>query len=93
MGKPAISGTPAWTGVLMIASHFPPAVGGTERQARSLAAGLVTAGHRVTVLTLARQDAPAREVLDGVQVERALAASGPAGSLAMHCSHWATASR
>lgn len=60
----------------MIASHFPPAVGGTERQAHSLAAGLVKAGHRVTVLTLARQDAPSREVLDGVQVERALAARG-----------------
>ena len=64
------------TGILMVISHFPPAVGGTERQAHSLAAGLVRAGHRVTVVTLARTDAPPREVLDGVRVERTLIARG-----------------
>lgn len=63
-------------GVLMLISHFPPAVGGTERQAYGLAAGLAGLGHRVTVLTLARPGAPARELLDGVAVERALSGEG-----------------
>ncbi len=63
-------------GVLMLISHFPPAVGGTERQAYELAAGLAGAGHRVTVLTLARPGAPAREVRDGIAIERALTARG-----------------
>lgn len=63
-------------GILMLISHFPPAVGGTERQARGLAAGLARAGHRVTVLTLARPGAPPRETLDGVVIERALTGVG-----------------
>jgi glycosyltransferase involved in cell wall biosynthesis len=63
-------------GVIMVTSHYPPAVGGTERQAHHLAAGLVGKGYRVTVLTLARADVPAHEVLDGVRVERTLTAAG-----------------
>ena len=63
-------------GVLMLISHFPPAVGGTERQAHGLAVRLADAGHRVTVLTLARPRAPAREALDGIAVERALTGTG-----------------
>lgn len=63
-------------GVLMVLGHFPPAIGGTETQARSLAAGLAGRGHRVTVLTLARAGAPARETLDGVVVDRALTGRG-----------------
>jgi len=63
-------------GVLMLISHFPPAIGGTERQAHTLAAGLARLGHRVTVLTLSRPGAPAREILDGVEVERALTGAG-----------------
>lgn len=63
-------------GVLMVLGHFAPAIGGTETQARCLAAGLAGTGHRVTVLTLARPGAPAREMLDGVAVERALMARG-----------------
>jgi len=62
--------------ILMAISHFPPAVGGTERQAHRLAAGLVRTGHRVTVLTLARPGTPVREVIDGVTVERALDGRG-----------------
>jgi len=60
----------------MVLAHFAPIVGGTERQARALAAGLAAAGHRVTVLTLARPHAPARETLDGIIVERALTGRG-----------------
>ncbi len=63
-------------GILMAISHFPPAVGGTERQAYALAAGLARAGHRVTVLTLARPGAPSRELRDGVLVERVLTGTG-----------------
>jgi glycosyltransferase involved in cell wall biosynthesis len=62
--------------VLMLISHFPPTVGGTEGQAYGLAAGLVAAGHRVTVLTLARSGAPAREMRDGIAIERALTGTG-----------------
>jgi glycosyltransferase involved in cell wall biosynthesis len=63
-------------GILMVVSHFPPAVGGTESQAHSLAARLVGAGHRVTVLTMARPGLPASESRDGVAVERALTGRG-----------------
>ncbi len=63
-------------GVLMVISHFPPAVGGAERQAHGLAARLARSGHRVTVLTLVRHDARAREVRDGIAVERALTETG-----------------
>ncbi|MGD0265461.1 MAG: glycosyltransferase family 4 protein [Candidatus Methylomirabilota bacterium] len=75
-----IAGTPRGNvkrpGVLMLISHFPPAVGGAERQAHRLAAGLARAGHRVTVLTLARPGAPTREVRDGIAVERTLTSTG-----------------
>ena len=75
-----IAGTPRGDlkrpGILMVISHFPPAVGGTERQAYGLASGLIRAGHRVTVLTLARPGAPAREVRDGIVIERALTERG-----------------
>jgi L-malate glycosyltransferase len=63
-------------GVLMVISHFAPAVGGTETQARTLAAGLVALGHRVTVLTTARAGAPTRETMEGIRVERSLAGRG-----------------
>jgi glycosyltransferase involved in cell wall biosynthesis len=63
-------------GVLMAISHFAPTIGGTEGQARALAAGLVRLGHRVTVLTQARPDAPPVEVVDGIAVERRLTGRG-----------------
>ncbi|HSD51519.1 MAG TPA: glycosyltransferase family 4 protein, partial [Candidatus Methylomirabilis sp.] len=63
-------------GILMLIAHFPPAIGGTETQAHTLATGIARLGHRVTVLTLARTGDPAREMLDGVAVERALAGVG-----------------
>ena len=63
-------------GILMVISHYPPVVGGTERQAHRLAAGLARKGHQVTVLTLARPGTPAREMMDGVMVERALLGRG-----------------
>ncbi len=63
-------------GILMIISHFPPAVGGTERQAHELAIRLAQAGYPVTVLTLARLGAPAREMRGGVTIERTLTGRG-----------------
>ena len=69
-------------GVLMLISHFPPAIGGTERQAHALAAGLARAGHQVTVLTLSRPGVPPREIMDGVAVERALTGTGRGVSFA-----------
>lgn len=63
-------------GVLMVISHFPPTIGGTERQARALAAGLAAVGHRITILTLAQPGVPARETLEDVTVERTLTSRG-----------------
>ena len=56
----------------MVISHFPPTIGGTERQARALAAGLAGLGHRVTILTLAQPGVPVRETVEDVTVERTL---------------------
>jgi len=77
--KVPCTGTP---NILMVISHFPPAIGGTERQAHGLAAGLARAGHRVTVLTLSRPGMPAHEVVDGVAVERVLTGTGRGVSFA-----------
>ncbi len=60
----------------MVLAHFPPTVGGTERQAQSLAASPARVRHRVTVLTLSRTGVPAREIVDGVAVKRALTGRG-----------------
>ncbi len=61
---------------LMVSAHFPPTIGGTEGQAHALAAGLVSAGHRMTVLTMARPGTPGHEELDGVRLERVLTGRG-----------------
>jgi glycosyltransferase involved in cell wall biosynthesis len=57
--------------VMLFCSEFRPAIGGAERQAEKLAAALVKAGCRVTVLT-PRIDpgSPDREEADGVCIER-----------------------
>jgi glycosyltransferase involved in cell wall biosynthesis len=63
-------------GVLMVISHFPPTIGGTEGQARALAEGLAALGHPVTILTAARPGVPVRESREGVTVERTLTSRG-----------------
>ena len=57
--------------VLMFCPQFRPLVGGAERQAEKLAAALVEAGCRVTILT-PRLDSgsPDREEANGVTIER-----------------------
>ena len=57
--------------ILMISPQFAPIVGGYERAAERLAAALVARGHQVTVITDRRRLAwPAREVREGVQIQR-----------------------
>jgi len=65
-----------------VIARFPPAVGGTERQAALLARWLAGRGVRVTVVTQAHPGAPAREALDGVEIVRlAPPAGGKVASL------------
>ena len=58
--------------VLISIMVFHPIVGGTEQQAKGLAAALVRRGHEVEVVTLRQRDCPTREMLDGVAVLRSL---------------------
>jgi glycosyltransferase involved in cell wall biosynthesis len=53
-----------------LSSTFPPYTGGTGNVAYQLCIGLVKSGHRVSVFTAARKDAPAGESLNGVLVHR-----------------------
>lgn len=55
----------------MIIQNFTPVVGGAEKQALSLSAALVQAGHSVDVLTMAHPGAQACEKIGGVNVHRA----------------------
>ncbi|MDQ1680772.1 MAG: hypothetical protein QOI42_1631 [Frankiaceae bacterium] len=56
--------------VLHVTDNFAPALGGLERTVSTLATGLAARGHDVSVATLSRLDAPAREDIDGVHVYR-----------------------
>ena len=57
--------------ILFVVDGRFPATGGAEMQARMLAAALVRAGHRISVLAPRIDDAhPVHEVLDGVPVRR-----------------------
>jgi glycosyltransferase involved in cell wall biosynthesis len=57
--------------ITMLISQFPPAVGGTERQAWLLSRELAKQGEQVEVLTQRyRSDLPVREECDGVTIRR-----------------------
>ena len=79
-------------GILMLSSHFPPAVGGSEIQAFQLGRELVRLGFPVSVLTQPHPGCPASESLSGVRVLRVVVgrARGPVypltylGSLLRH---------
>lgn len=58
--------------VCLVTGLFPPAIGGEERHASLLARGLSRRGHPVTVVTQRLANAPRREVLEGVRVERVI---------------------
>jgi glycosyltransferase involved in cell wall biosynthesis len=58
--------------VCLCVSLFPPLVGGAEKQAQALAKELVRQGQAVTVVTRRLPGLPAREVMDGVEVCRAI---------------------
>lgn len=62
--------------VIISISSFFPIVGGAERQAQNLARILKARGIDVRIVTRAHPDAPAREIIDGVEVTR-LPGAGP----------------
>lgn len=62
--------------VLFAIMVFHPVVGGTEQQAKDLAAALARRGHEVDVVTLRQPGCPATEVLSGVRVFRSLRGLG-----------------
>lgn len=64
--------------LLLCTYQYPPSLGGVEKQSHLLASTLVARGHEVRVLTTGR---PAKQILDGVFVER-LSKGGP-GAAAM----------
>lgn len=79
--------------ILKIVSHFHPgAVGGAEGQARVIGRELARRGSEVTVLTLARPDAPAEETFEGMRIIRGLKplALGPlwGWTYARQTAHW-----
>ena len=56
--------------VLQLSDFYPPTIGGLERHVQTLAKTLVAGGDSVTVVTLGRDDLPATESHDGVDVIR-----------------------
>ena len=56
--------------ILHVCDNYPPAGGGLERTVSTIASAQSAAGHDVAVATLSRADAPARELMDGVEVYR-----------------------
>lgn len=64
--------------ILVLSWEYPPRImGGLGRHVDALTAALAHGGHEVVVITAAHDDAPSREVRDGVDVVRV----GPANSL------------
>lgn len=60
----------------MVSAGFPPSLGGAERQAYELSRALRARGHDVFVLTRSLPGSPARELVDGIPVERLAALGG-----------------
>ena len=58
--------------ILMVSTYFHPIVGGAERQALGLAKELIKAGHSVTVATCRFSGLSASEIVEGIQVHRAI---------------------
>jgi glycosyltransferase involved in cell wall biosynthesis len=70
-------------GVALLTSLFPPSVGGIQTQTLALARGLAALGVEVHVVTRPAPGRPAREDLDGVEVQRVgLERGGPAATVA-----------
>jgi len=72
MAKEAVLGPGGRLRVCLCISLYPPWLGGAERQAQALACELVRQGHAVTVVTRWFHGLPSKEVLDGVEVCRAI---------------------
>jgi glycosyltransferase involved in cell wall biosynthesis len=71
--------------ILFVIARFPPAVGGTERQAALLARWLAGSGASVTVVTQAHPGTPAREIDAGVEIVRLAPPAGGKGASLLFC--------
>ncbi len=59
--------------ILMLSWEYPPRViGGLAHHVRELARSLVEAGHNVSVITVAENNTPVHEIVEGVAVHRVL---------------------
>lgn len=56
--------------ILLASDHYPPFVGGAQRQTKVLASELAARGHQVAVATVGQDDLPAFSLEDGVGVHR-----------------------
>jgi glycosyltransferase involved in cell wall biosynthesis len=56
--------------ILLVSDHYPPFVGGVQRQTRAIALELRRRGHEVCVATVWQDDLPALESKDGYPVHR-----------------------
>lgn len=56
--------------ILIASDHYPPFVGGVQRQTRAMARELQARGHEVCVATVWQDDLPALETHDGFPVHR-----------------------
>ncbi len=56
--------------ILLASDHYPPFIGGAQRQTKVLAQELQARGHEVAVATVWQDDLPARSVEDGIAVFR-----------------------
>jgi glycosyltransferase involved in cell wall biosynthesis len=56
--------------ILVLSQFYPPVQGGEEQSARNLSTHLASRGHDVLVVTLAVEGLPARELADGVRIQR-----------------------
>ena len=59
-------------GICMVIAHFPPKVGGTEKQAKILAQHLLAKGYKVLIATMRLPGEKAYEGLDGMEINRIL---------------------
>jgi glycosyltransferase involved in cell wall biosynthesis len=56
--------------ILLASDHYPPFIGGVQRQTRAMARQLTARGHDVAVATVWQDDLPAYEDVDGFPVHR-----------------------
>jgi glycosyltransferase involved in cell wall biosynthesis len=72
----SIGGSQTEVRILMLSQFYSPVVGGEETLVRTLARGLVEAGHHVAIATLQQAGLPVVEDDDGIRIHRLASTSG-----------------